>query len=108
VHDYLGEFEQIVLLALLRLADNAYGMKIRREIEEQTSRNVSIGAVYTTLGRLKEKGYVSSRMGDPTPERGGRAKRYFKIEGSGITALKQSREAIESMSRGLEPVWEGL
>jgi len=95
--DYLGEFEQIVLLALLRLRDNAYGMTIRREILKRTGREVSIGAVYATLDRLEQKGYVSSRQGEATPERGGRAKRYFRIEAPGRRALNSSRETIARM-----------
>lgn len=99
--DHLGEFEQLVLLALVRLQDNAYGMTIRREIAERAGREVAIGAVYATLDRLEEKGFVSSRTGEPTPERGGRAKRYFKIEAPGLTALECSWDAIRSMRRGL-------
>ncbi len=100
--DYLGEFEQIILLALLRLRDNAYGMTIRREIEKRTGRQVSIGAVYATLERLEQKGYVSSRQGESTPERGGRAKRFFKIEVEGHLALRESQQVLEKMRKGLE------
>jgi PadR family transcriptional regulator PadR len=99
--DYLGEFEQIVLLALLRLRDNAYGMTIRREIEKRTGRQVSIGAVYATLDRLEEKGHVSSRQGQPTAERGGRAKRFFKIEAGGEKAMSESQRALAGMMHGL-------
>src|SRR5579864_2751968 len=99
--DYLGEFEQIVLLALLRLRDNAYGMTIRREIEKRTGREVSIGAVYATLDRLEQKGYVSSRQGEATPERGGRAKRFFKIEAAGESGLCESQSLLAKMRRGL-------
>jgi PadR family transcriptional regulator PadR len=93
----LGQFEELVLRALLLLQENAYGVPIRREIVERTGRDVSVGALYTTLDRLEGKGYVSSRLGDPTPERGGRAKRYFRIEAPGIRALEHSRETIASM-----------
>jgi DNA-binding PadR family transcriptional regulator len=96
-NDRLGRFEEIVLLALVRLRENAYGVPIRREIAERTGRDVSFGAVYTTLDRLQRKGYVSSRMGDPTPERGGRAKRYFRIEAPGVRALNGARETVASM-----------
>jgi PadR family transcriptional regulator PadR len=97
-NDRLGRFEELVLLALVRLPkENAYGVPIRREIAERTGRDVSFGAVYTTLERLGRKGYVSSRVGDPTPERGGRAKRYFRIEAPGIRALNEARETIASM-----------
>jgi PadR family transcriptional regulator PadR len=101
--DYLGEFEQIVLYALLRLRNNAYGMTIRREILKRTGRQVSIGAVYATLERLEEKGYVSSRQGDPTAERGGRAKRFFRIDADGAAALRQSQDQISKMAQGLRP-----
>jgi len=77
--DYLGEFEHIVILALLRLADRAYGVTVRQEIEERTGREVSIGAIYATLDRLEAKGYVKSVVGEPTPERGGRSKRFFCV-----------------------------
>jgi DNA-binding PadR family transcriptional regulator len=104
--DYLGEFEQIVLLAVLRLGREAYGMTIRREIEQRAGRPTSIGAVYATLERLEAKGYVTSVRGEPTPERGGRAKRYYQVELSGVQALQRSREALERMWQGLEPVPE--
>ena len=90
----LGRFEEIVLLALVRLGENAYGVTIRREIAERTGRDISFGSVYTSLERLARKGYVSPRMGEPTPERGGRAKRYFKIEAPGLHALNQSLEIV--------------
>jgi DNA-binding PadR family transcriptional regulator len=93
----LGRFEELVLLAVVRLRENAYGVTIRREIAERTGRDVSFGAVYTTLERLQRKGHVSSRLGDSTPERGGRAKRYFRIEAPGITALNKTQEMITSM-----------
>jgi len=93
----LGRFEEYVLLALVRLRENAYGVTVRREIADRTGRDVSFGAVYTTLERLERKGYVSSRVGEPTPERGGRAKRYFRIEAPGRRALNSSRETIARM-----------
>jgi DNA-binding PadR family transcriptional regulator len=96
-NDRLGRFEEVVLLALVRLRENAYGVTIRREIVERTGRDVSIGAVYTTLERLEHKGYVSFRMGEPTPERGGRAKKYFQIEAPGVRALNATREMIVGM-----------
>ena len=103
--DSLGEFEQIVLVALLRLDPDAYGMAVRREIEERTGRRVSIGAVYATLERLEAKGYASSCAGEPTPERGGRAKRFFRIESDGQRALRDSQEAIRKMMAGLKTDW---
>jgi PadR family transcriptional regulator PadR len=95
--DRLGRFEEIVLLALVRLRENAYGVPIRREIAERTGRDVSFGAVYTTLERLERKGYVSSRLGEPTAERGGRAKKYFRIEAPGVRALNETHQMIASM-----------
>ena len=86
----LGEFEQIVLLAILRLDDRAYGVTIRAEIAERTDREPAPGALYTTLDRLEEKGLVTSRFGDPTPQRGGRAKRFFKVTGAGVAALARA------------------
>ena len=103
--DYLGEFEQLVLAALLRLGSNAYGMAVRREIEQRTGRLVSIGAVYTTLERLEVKGYVGSVTGEPTPERGGRAKRFFRIEASGRLALRRAQDALGKMMEGLSTHW---
>jgi PadR family transcriptional regulator PadR len=94
----LGQFEELVLLALVRLRDNAYGVAIRREISERTRRDISIGAVYTTLERLQNKGYVSSTLGEATAERGGRAKKYFQIRAPGERALTASRNAVTSMT----------
>jgi PadR family transcriptional regulator PadR len=103
--DSLGEFEQIVLAALMRLDPDAYGMAVRREIETRTGRSVSIGAVYATLERLEAKGYVSSTVGDATAERGGRAKRFFHIETDGQRALHSSQEAMRKMMAGLTSDW---
>lgn len=99
---FLGEFEQIVLLAVLRLRGAGYGMSIRREIEERTGRPVSIGAVYATLDRLETKGYLISREGDSAPVRGGRSRRLFKAEPAGTQALRDSRERLDSMWQGVE------
>lgn len=101
---WLGEFEQLVLLALLRLGDNAYGMRIHREVEERIGRSCLLGALYTTLDRLEEKGFVSSRVGEPTPERGGRAKKYFRVEAAGAAALRRAYAATTQMAQGLEPL----
>src|SRR5258708_3649953 len=103
--ELLGPLEQIVLLALVRLEANAYGMTVRREIEKRTGRDISIGAVYATLERLEGKGYIRSYTGEPTPERGGRAKRLFRIEADGERALRVSHEAIRNMTRGLKSGW---
>jgi PadR family transcriptional regulator PadR len=95
--DRLGRFEEVVLLVLVRLRENAYGVPTPREIAERTGRDVSFGAVYTTLERLERKGYLSSRRGEPTRERGGRAKRYFRIEAPGVRALSGTREMIANL-----------
>jgi DNA-binding PadR family transcriptional regulator len=100
--DYLGEFEHIIVLALLRLEDRAYGVTVRQEIELRTKREVSIGAVYATLDRLETKGYVKSRRGDPTPERGGRSKRFFRVTAKGIMAANRTQRTFESMVEGLD------
>lgn len=102
--DWLGGFESIVLLALLRLGEQAYGVTIRQEIEECTGRDVSIGAVYSTLTRLEGKGFVDSRMGDPTPERGGRSKRYFSITAKGTKALRNTYRATQNLALGLDQI----
>src|ERR1700730_12554007 len=99
--DHLGEFEQLVLLAVLRLGDEAYGMTVRREIETRTSRTVSIGALYSSLDRMDDKGLVRSELGEATPERGGRAKRFFRINPSGREALEQSLYRLRRMAEGL-------
>ena len=100
--DFLGEFEHIVVLALLRLEDRAYGVTVRQEIEFRTRREVSIGAVYATLERLETKGYVRSHRGEPTPERGGRSKRFFRVTAKGLTAVNRTQRAIQNMSQGLD------
>ena len=99
--DYLGEFEHIVVLALLRLGDRAYGVTVRQEIEVRTRREVSIGAIYATLDRLEAKGYVKSNLGDPTPERGGRSKRFFHVTGKGVAAVNRTHRTLQRMSEGL-------
>jgi len=99
--DTLGEFEHLVLLALVRLGDTAYGVPIRRELAKRTGRDVSIGAVYTTLDRLERKGFASSRQGEPTAERGGRAKKYFRIEAAGQHVLDRSWRSLIRMREGL-------
>lgn len=100
--DYLGEFEHIILLALLRLEDRAYGVTVRQEIQSRIQREVSIGAVYTTLDRLETKGYVKSFHGDPTPERGGRSKRFFRVTAQGLAAVNRTHRALQSMTAGLD------
>jgi DNA-binding PadR family transcriptional regulator len=97
----IGEFEQLVLLALFRVGKDAYGIPIWREIVDRTGRNVSLGAVYKTLERLEDKGFVASREGAPTPERGGRRKKHFRLLAAGHRALTQSLAALRSMTDGL-------
>lgn len=99
----LGEFEQMVLLAIAHLRGEAYGIPIVEEIERRTGRSVARAAVYITLRRLEEKGFVSSWMSDPTPERGGKARRYVKLEPEGVRALREARQVVERMWRGLDP-----
>ena len=98
----LGEFEQVVLLVILRLTDDAYGVTIRSEIEKCTGRDPAPGALYTTLDRLEEKGLVRSQMGDPTPERGGRAKRYFTVSAKGLKAVTHAIRNYQRLLEGLE------
>lgn len=97
----LGEFEQVVLLAILRLGDDAYGVTIRREITECTERDPAPGALYTTLDRLEEKGMATSRYGDPSPVRGGRARRYFTVTPPGVRAVAQAQRAYQRLLKGL-------
>jgi DNA-binding PadR family transcriptional regulator len=100
--DPLGALEHVVLLAVLRLGPDAYGLSVRREIETAARRDLSIGAVYATLARLEGKGLLLSLEGEPTAERGGRAKRYFRVTAKGKAALRTTREMLRRMSDGLE------
>ena len=102
-HQGLGEFEQLVLLAVVHLRGEAYGTPIVEEIERRTGRSVARAAVYVTLRRLEEKGFVSSWIGDPTPERGGKGRRYVKLEAEGARALREARHVAERMWQGLDP-----
>jgi len=99
--DHLGQFELMVLLALMRLGDDAYGVTIADELEQQTGREVVIASVYATLARLQGRGLVSSSLGDATPERGGRAKRYFRITGAGVREVRGARQSLMSLWKGL-------
>ena len=101
---YLGELEQIVLLAVLRLGDEAYAVPILDQIERQTGRKMARGALYTALERLEAKGCLRSRVGAPLPERGGRARRYFTVTPAAVRALKQSRLALMRLWNGLESI----
>ena len=99
---HLGDLEQIVLLAVLRLGDKAYAVPILEEIAAQSGRKVARGALYTALDRLETKGCLRSRLGDPLPERGGRPRRYFTVTPAAVRALKDSRLALMRLWRGLE------
>ena len=101
--DFLGEFEQMVLLAVHRQGSSGYGVSIRREIEECAGREVTIGAVYATLDRLEQKGYVDSRAGEATPTRGGRARKHFLLTPDGAAALRTARAMMDGLWDGVEP-----
>ena len=97
----IGEFEYLILTAASRLGEDAYGAAIRAEIESATAERCSIGALYTTLDRLEKKGMIKTRMGDPTPERGGRAKRMVRVTAAGVNAASAFYEAMMKVSRGV-------
>jgi DNA-binding PadR family transcriptional regulator len=103
---YLGEMELMVLLAVMRLGDEAYGVPISKELLTLAGREVALGSIYAALDRLEEKDFVSSSLGDPTPQRGGRAKRYFRVTPTGLRALKMTRAALTNLWSGV-PVLEG-
>ena len=100
---YLGEFEQLVLLALIRLGRDGYGVTVRAELLDHAGRDVSLGTVYKTLFRLEAKGLVAAHLGEPTPARGGRRKKHYLVTARGRTALQRSLAALRGMSRGLDP-----
>lgn len=100
--DHLGGFEHVVMLALLRLREDAYGVTVRQEIEARTGREASIGAVYATLDRLEAKGYVRSRLGGATAERGGRSRRFFRVTSSGLAAVHRTHGALSRLCEGLD------
>jgi DNA-binding PadR family transcriptional regulator len=99
----LGEFEQLLLYGLVWLGAESYGVAIRQEVERRTGRSISVGAVYTALDRMEARGFVSSRVGEPTAERGGRRRKYFRIEPLGAEALRRSYDALQQMTKGLGP-----
>jgi DNA-binding PadR family transcriptional regulator len=102
--DPIGEFEHVVLLAILRLGDDAYAVSVRDEILRCTGRDVSRGSIYITLDRLETKGYLKSYLADPTAERGGRSKRFYALRPLAVKALKENRRALVALWRGLESV----
>src|SRR5215471_4055176 len=103
----LGNFEMMVLLAVLRVSEEAYGVPIARELEETTGRDVLLGSVYAALERLEAKGLVTSRLGDPTPERGGRAKKYFKLTAKSLREVRDTQRTLVKLWRGLPELHGG-
>ena len=103
---YFGELELMVLLTLVRLGDGAYGVPISKHLRNIAGREVALGSVYAALDRLEQKGFVTSMLGDPTPERGGRAKRYFRVTRAGLKALRMTRTVLTNLWRGV-PLLEG-
>jgi PadR family transcriptional regulator PadR len=106
--NYLGEFELLVMLTVIRLGEGAYGVPISREIEQRTGRDVTFGTVYATLERLQRKGLVSSDLGDPTPERGGRAKRYFRVTSTGLRTVRETKQSLIGLWHGLRELKGGV
>jgi DNA-binding PadR family transcriptional regulator len=104
----LGEFEQLVLLAIVHLGDGTYGVPIVEEIERRTGRSAAPAAVYVTLRRMEQKGLLSSHMSEPTAERGGKARRCVRVTKAGLEALRGAREAMDQMWRGLDPKLRGI
>jgi PadR family transcriptional regulator, regulatory protein PadR len=104
---HLSDFELIAMLVLLRLGEDAYGVPIAREIEEQTKREVKLGSVYAALERLEEKGFVASELGQPTQERGGRAKRYFHITQQGMREVRETRRTLIRLWQGIPELKRG-
>ena len=103
----LGNFELMVLLASLRVGEDAYGVPIAHELEESSGKDVLLGSVYAALDRLEDKGLVSSRLGDPTPERGGRAKKYFKVTAKGVREVRDAQRTLVKLWRGLPELQVG-
>ncbi|HVE79210.1 MAG TPA: helix-turn-helix transcriptional regulator [Gemmatimonadaceae bacterium] len=102
----LGELEQVVLLGVLRAGDDAYGVRVLREIRQRAGRDLALATVHKTLSRLEAKGLVASRVGEPTPERGGRRKRYYAVTAAGRRDLRHALGALGRMARGLELGWD--
>ena len=103
--DTLGQFEQIVLAAVMTLRDNAYGVTIHAKVSELADKDINMGAVYVSLERLQDKGFVSSTYSDPTPERGGKAKRFFSVERPGALALKDSVDTSRRVAEVFSKSW---
>lgn len=103
----LTDFELMLLLATLRVGDDAYGAQIAREIEQTSGRSVLLGAAYAALDRLEQNGYVTSAMGEPTPTRGGRARRFFRVTPRGLRAIKETQQALVKLWTGIPQLKEG-
>lgn len=103
----LGELEQLVMLTLLHLGQEGFGAAVQREIADRTGREVTLGAIYTALSRLEEKGYVESRVGDPLPQRGGRRRRHYTVLPRGRVAIAEAWRAMRALSRGLHTQLDG-
>src|SRR5882672_9061786 len=106
--EFIGGFELLVLLALMRLGDDAYGVPISEAIEESSGRSVAQASVYITLDRLERRGLVSSRLGEPTAERGGRAKTYFRITGKGLGEVRQAQRTLVRLWKGVPQLDRGI
>jgi len=107
-HSYLGEFELMLLLTIVRLAEDAYGVPLARELGLQRGREVAVGSVYAALDRLETKGLVASRLGESTPERGGRAKRYFHVTEQGLRTVHETRRVLSRLWQSLPSLGEEL
>jgi PadR family transcriptional regulator, regulatory protein PadR len=106
-HNYLGEFELMLLLTIIRLGDEAYGVPLSRELTLQRGRDVAIGSVYAALDRLETKGLVTSTLGESTPERGGRAKRYFRVTRNGLRTIHETRTVLSKLWKSLPSLEKG-
>lgn len=100
-HTYLGEFELLILLTIIRLGDEVYGVPLARELSVLRGGDVSVGSVYAALDRLELKGLIASSLGDPSPERGGRAKRYFRVTGEGLRSIRETRKVLSKLWKSL-------
>jgi len=105
--EYLGSLELLVLLAVMRAGRNAYGIPIAREIEASSGREVALGSIYATLSRLEDKGLVVSELGEPTPERGGRAKAFFRLSGTGLKEVRDAQALLKRMWSGIPGLERG-
>ena len=105
--EFLGNFEMMVMLALIRLGEGAYGVPISEEIEKRTGRDVAMGGVYAALERLEEKGLATSWLGEATAERGGRAKRHFKVTSNGLREVRDTQQALVQLWKGLPELFGG-